>query len=181
MASTQETNNSGFSLLFMVLSLIEEGISSPRSIIQTLEEKFAGYGISSDHIKRKLTYANRQGYLKRYGEDKRPHFQLSETGGQRLAQLHFQSLRFDPEKWDQQWRILIFDIPEQKRAVRDMVRRLVKQVGMRKLQRSVWVTPLDCEKQFEVLGRAFGIRQNMMIILTRNLPGADELRRYWKL
>lgn len=181
MTSTQETNNSGFSLLFMVLSVIGEGISSPRTIIQTLEEKLPDNKLNPDLIKRKLSYASRHGYLKRYGDYKRPHYQLSEAGEQRLAQLHFHSLRFDSEAWDQQWRILIFDIPEEKRALRDMLRRLVKQVGMRKLQRSVWVTPLDCEEQFTRLCRAFDIQQYVMLIVSRHLPGSTLSKKHWNL
>lgn len=181
MVRADEIHNAEFNLLFMVLETAGEGISSPRTIIQTLEKKFSDHVLNHNLIKRKLAYAHRQGYLNRYGDDKHPHYQLSEAGEQRLAQLTFQSLRFDPKKWDQCWRILIFDIPEPKRAVRDMVRRLVKQAGMRKLQRSVWVTPFDCEKQFEILCRAYNIKQYLLLVETRNLPDYLGLRKYWNL
>lgn len=42
--------------------------------------------------------------------------------------------------WDGKWRIVIFDIPEQKRLVRDLFRRNLKKWGFKNLQKSVWIS-----------------------------------------
>ncbi|MDD5290221.1 MAG: CRISPR-associated endonuclease Cas2 [Patescibacteria group bacterium] len=47
------------------------------------------------------------------------------------------------QKWDGQWRILIFDIPENKRRFRDNMRQSLLNLGFIKLQKSVWITPYD--------------------------------------
>src|SRR5512145_2318709 len=41
-------------------------------------------------------------------------------------------------KWDQKWRLIIFDVPENNRAVRDRLRRYLSSQGLGILQASVW-------------------------------------------
>lgn len=45
--------------------------------------------------------------------------------------------------WDGKWRIIIFDIPEDKRLIRDLLRQRLKKWGFAQLQKSVWVTKKD--------------------------------------
>jgi len=55
---------------------------------------------------------------------------------------------YDPpnEKWDGYWRILIFDIPEKFRQLRDDLRVLINILGFKQLQKSVWITPYKIPK-----------------------------------
>lgn len=55
------------------------------------------------------------------------------------------------EKWDGKWRIVIFDIPEQKRVVRNMFRRRLKDWGFQRWQQSVWVTKRNVTKKLKLL------------------------------
>lgn len=45
------------------------------------------------------------------------------------------------QKWDGRWRMILFDIPEKKRRLRDDLRHVLKCLAFKELQRSVWVTP----------------------------------------
>ncbi len=51
-----------------------------------------------------------------------------------------------PKRWDGRWRIVMFDIWERRRSVRDRLRRLLERIGFVQLQQSVWVYPYDCEE-----------------------------------
>lgn len=44
------------------------------------------------------------------------------------------------EQWDGKWRIVIWDIPEQKRIIRNLFRRNLKKWGFKHLQKSVWIS-----------------------------------------
>lgn len=48
--------------------------------------------------------------------------------------------KFDESKWDGKWRMVIFDIPEDKRGIRDLFRRRLKSWGFQNWQQSVWIT-----------------------------------------
>ena len=45
------------------------------------------------------------------------------------------------EKWDGYWRIVIFDIPNKLKRMREALRDLLKGLGFQKLQNSVWIYP----------------------------------------
>lgn len=49
----------------------------------------------------------------------------------------------DVKKWDGKWRIVIFDIPEEKRVIRNLFRRNLKKWGFKQLQKSVWISKKD--------------------------------------
>lgn len=48
--------------------------------------------------------------------------------------------QFEDKDWDGKWRVVIFDIPEEKRVIRNLFRRNLKKWGFKHLQKSVWVS-----------------------------------------
>lgn len=48
-------------------------------------------------------------------------------------------------------RVLVFDVPEDKRSLRDAFRRHIKLLGFKKHQQSVWVSHYSCEDWLEQL------------------------------
>ena len=58
----------------------------------------------------------------------------------KLGKESLNDFNLDDQPWDGKWRLVIFDIPETQRAVRDLFRRRLKDWGFRNFQQSVWVT-----------------------------------------
>ena len=75
-------------------------------------------------------------------KEKKIHLQLTEKG-RKFIKEHREAGRRYPRRWDNKWRIVIFDIPEQKRSARDRLRRYLKTLGFGKVQRSIWLSPYD--------------------------------------
>ncbi len=50
-----------------------------------------------------------------------------------------------PKKWDGIWRVVVFDVPEVKKNIRDELRRGIRLYGFHQLQQSVWVYPYPCD------------------------------------
>lgn len=46
----------------------------------------------------------------------------------------------DETKWDGKWIVVVFDIPEQKRLIRNIFRRFLKKLGFKQLQKSVFIS-----------------------------------------
>lgn len=63
---------------------------------------------------------------------------------------------------DGKWKMIIFDIPEEKRNIRDYLRVKLKQLGFKKWQNSIWVTPFEIPeevtKELKTLSERFFIR-----------------------
>lgn len=70
----------------------------------------------------------------------------------------------EPKVWDGKWRIVIFDIPEQKRLVRDLFRRNLKKWGFKYLQKSVWISKRDVFEKLSIYVKDLGIERWVTVI-----------------
>ena len=71
---------------------------------------------------------------------------------------------FDESKWDGKWRIVIFDIPENKKVIRNLFRRNLKKWGFKKWQQSVWISKMDVTQKVKDLIDGVGISSWVAII-----------------
>lgn len=61
-----------------------------------------------------------------------------------------------PEKWDGKWRIVIFDIPEFNKQLRDTLRLKLRQLGLIELQKSVFIHPYECRNEIDFVIELYG-------------------------
>ena len=64
-----------------------------------------------------------------------------------------------PKYWDLKWRVVVFDIPEDLRTVREILRTYLRQLGFYQLQRSVFVIPYECNDELDFLIELYDIRK----------------------
>ncbi len=94
-----------------------------------------------------------------------------------------QSLLFDPDKlkivppkrWDQKWRIVMFDIPETKKSARNALRLKLRELGFQEFQRSVFIHPHECEKEINFIVEFFEVRPYVRLITAEKLTNEAEL------
>lgn len=86
-----------------------------------------------------------------------------------------------PEKWDGQWRIVLFDIPEKRRRVRDAFRHHLKQLGFYEFQKSVFVHPYDCSNEIEYLIEFYQARKFIRFIIANSIDNELHLKSYFGL
>ena len=68
------------------------------------------------------------------------------------------------EKWDGKYRIVIWDIPERKRVVRNLFRRRLKDWGFKAWQRSVWISKRNVTERLRNLVKELGLEKYIAII-----------------
>lgn len=106
--------------------------------------------------------------------------ELTEKGAKKLAEWRHHDYKLPrPEVWDGKWRILIFDIPEKKRWLRDRVRDILLVVGFKRLQKSVWVYPFDCEDFIMLLKADFKIGKDLLYLIVEGLENDRNLRDHF--
>lgn len=71
--------------------------------------------------------------------------------------------------WDGKWRVVIFDIPEQKRRIRDQFRRKLKHWGFKNWQQSVWVCKADVTDKLRSLMEELGIGKWVAVLESDNV------------
>jgi len=86
-----------------------------------------------------------------------------------------------PNKWDKKWRILIFDIKEVRKGLRDKVRNTLISIGFVRLQNSVWVYPYDCEDLITLLKADFAIGKEVLYIIADKIENEKSLLEYFCL
>lgn len=86
-----------------------------------------------------------------------------------------------PNKWNGRWHIVIFDIPEKKRALRNSVRNHLVRFGFVKLQGSVWVYPYDCEEIITLLKADLRVGKEMLYIVASHIEMDKQLRAQFEL
>lgn len=67
-------------------------------------------------------------------------YKLTEKGFDELS-LEFAFFRYLKNTWDGKWRIISYEIPENKREIRDRLRREMQGWGLGPWHRSFWLTP----------------------------------------
>ena len=107
---------------------------------------------------------------------------LTSEGKKRLEQIERIEFKVKiPKKWDGKWRVLIFDIKERKRLIRDKIRVTLNFIGFIRLQNSVWVYPYDCEDLITLLKADFGVGREVLYIIADKIENDKVLRNHFKL
>lgn len=91
---------------------------------------------------------------------------LTDKGKEKAILAQLQS---SDEKWDGKWRVVIFDIPEKRRTVRDLLRHNLKNWGFTPWQQSVWVTRRNCTNALRKYIKQIGIEDWVMVLETDNI------------
>jgi CRISPR-associated endonuclease Cas2 len=132
----------------------------------------------TDSIRTARSRLIRYGLLKWEGNKLR----LTEAGKKKLRSLELRDYKITrPKKWDGRWRILIFDIPEKRKSLREKLRRTLVAVGFVRLQDSVWIFPHDCEDLITLLKADFKIGKDMLYMIVDSLEYDQQIRTKFDL
>lgn len=86
-----------------------------------------------------------------------------------------------PKRWDKKWRLLIFDIAEQRRPARVKIRKTLIALGFVRLQDSVWAYPYDCEDFIALLKADLKIGKDVLYIIADKVENDGWLRQKFGL
>ena len=130
-------------------------------------------------------------YLKRYsdsglfesGGGPKKEYRLTEKGLAKLIGIKFKNLSVNnAKKWDHNWRLIIFDVPEKTKFIREILRRKLKYCCFFHLQKSVFVFPYECEKEMQSLCDFLQIEDSLLVIKTECLgKKEEEIKKFFNL
>ncbi len=106
------------------------------------------------------------------------------TQGRKYAESVGSIIRIRPHvpmRWDKKWRIVIFDVWERRRDVRNRLRSLLQSNGFIKIQNSVWVYPYPCEELFAFLRADLRLGLGMLYIVAEEIENDRRLRKHFGL
>lgn len=117
-------------------------------------------------------YASLKAYVRKEfteGEKMKPSYAKASEGHSRVRE------------WDGRWRIVLFDIPESKRPLRDYVRGVLKRQGFREFQRSMWIYPHKLPSFISKFLADPQMRRYTRVITSYDIDYDEDLRRLFRL
>lgn len=132
-------------------------------------------GLNSKTIKQTIFKMKSHGWIKK-------DMKLTSEGKERLKNVLPTLLV--KRKWDGNWYLVIFDIPETLHRKRDILREKLKGLGFGQLQQSVWISPLNYLNLLEKI--VFDLQLGFYVIFSQtNKLGRENSQelaeRIWKL
>ena len=107
---------------------------------------------------------------------------LTKKGSELSARYELVDLEIEkPKKWDKKWRVIIFDVEEKKRRLRDLLRLNLDRLGFVKLQNSVWVFPYECEELIFLLKTKFFIDSDVLYMEVNRIENEKWLKEVFGL
>ncbi len=139
-------------------------------------------GFDPFQINKTLKRLTKQEYLDKKLDEKLEKYRLAQKCIDKINFLKLESakLELQSKKWDGYWRVIIFDIPEEKRQIRNVFREKIYEWEFYKLQNSVFVYSFACEKEVGNIARILGIENCVLILKTKHLGYAESrVRRFF--
>ncbi|HEY4518209.1 MAG TPA: hypothetical protein VJG48_01130 [Candidatus Paceibacterota bacterium] len=96
--------------------------------------------------------------------------------GERCLAMYLLTRPNKPKRWDGKWRIIIFDIWEKRRRMRDLLREEIRTYGFVKVQNSVWAYPYDCEEFVALLKTDLNVGRGLLFLLVERIEDDHILR-----
>ena len=86
-----------------------------------------------------------------------------------------------PKRWDGRWRIVIFDIKESRKRIREQLRNTLRQIGFLKLQNSTWIYPYDCEDLISLVKTDFKLGKDVLYLIVEKLENDWQFLKIFNL
>ena len=168
-----------------VLDFAEE-VKDPMGIVSRSYKNM--YGWTPNQYKRHnfnhLVWRSlKTGYIEKVVKDGMPYLHLTSYGKSRIER-DFPLLAIQRGKWDKKWRIVIFDIEEVSRQIRERFRHKLKELGFGMLQESVFISPYDIAKDFAEFIESQGLSEAAYVLEVSNIVVGDMkslANRVWNL
>lgn len=107
---------------------------------------------------------------------------LTHEGKKMALRYNLATLTLKKSKvWDGRWRVVMYDVPEEKRALREDLLRTLKRLGFYELQQSVLVFPYECRKELEFFIEAYDAREYIRYMEADYIDDATEVKKPFKL
>lgn len=104
------------------------------------------------------------------------YFRITKKGKNKLDTLKLEGTdALVPTSWDGFWRIIILDIPENRKNERESLRYLLKKANFVCVKNTVWISPLPYENLFTNIKNDLGLSTELMIIVTNKLDEQTSL------
>lgn len=86
-----------------------------------------------------------------------------------------------PTKWDGKWRMVFFDVEELERGKRDLFRKWLVRLGLRRMQKRVWVHPYPLDDEIKFLREIVRVPHGVKLVTAERIENDEDLKDWFDL
>lgn len=85
------------------------------------------------------------------------------------------------KEWDRKWRLIFFDIPEEKKKFRDSFRYHLQKLGLVEFQRSSFISPFPCFREVEKIAEHLQLKDHIVFVTAETLSNEFHFKQRFEL
>lgn len=149
--------------------------SLQNEVKNTIESSYKSKNRPEYAISRSIKNLVSLGLIECFSSERQPFFRLSKEGKKKINSNALDNdTALVSNSWDGFWRIIILDLPEDRKNEREALRYLLKKAGFVCLKNSVWVSVYPYEHLFTGIKKDLNLSTEMMIIVTNKIDEETE-------
>ena len=172
-------------ILLLLLSGVALGLThSPKQYFKIIDEIANEWkGISKPRFKRSIKKLYNSGMLKEVKNKDGTISVILSGKGKKTAEVYsLDNLKIGrPKKWDGNWRVVIFDIPERIKKVREALRMHLRNLRFYELQKSVFICPFPCAEEIKQIIDFYNVSEYVRILMSHSIDNENELREKFEI
>lgn len=106
---------------------------------------------------------------------------LTEKGRNKTLLFKLEELKPKIQKWDGMWRMVFFDVEEDRRKKRNDLRKYLRKLGLKQMQQSVFVGPFDVSEEVKYLREVLDVPHSVKLGLLKEIENEEDLKRWFGL
>ncbi len=107
---------------------------------------------------------------------------LSEKGKNKILKYDLDKIEIKkPARWDKLWRLVVFDIPEDKNLGRKALAAKLKELGFYPMQKSVFIHPYECKDEINFITEMFELAPYVRFLRVKDVDIELDLKDRFRL
>lgn len=164
----------------LVVGFITIALAAPNAV-QVFKYFQPKNAYERERIKNSLRRLEARGLIKQK-DHMDGYYVLTTKGKARAQRYQLENMQVERQKkWDGKWRLVMFDVPHEKRMARQAINFALKKIGCVHYQKSVFITPYPCKKEIDFIGDVFGVREHIRIVVAESIEGDKKFKSKFEL
>ncbi len=150
------------------------------SLIQLMDK----FGVSESSVRGAIFRMVQKNLLKVRKIGNKSFYSLTELGKRRIEDGVKRVYTTQSQSWDGLWRILTYSFPEEKRELRNIIRKELNWTGFGVISNSTWVSPNSLEEQIMEMIETYKIEDHIFLFSAASIVSHDNesiINKGWDL
>ena len=165
--------------------LLAVAIAAPNAIklLQPLLKKYGeeGHDYDQKDVEKVTQKILKDHYVEIYSKNGKDYLRLTNKGRRQLIEYNIDTIAIKDQKWDGNWRLVMFDIPEKYKSARNVLRRKLREIGFVKMQKSAWICPYECQEEIAFISETYLVQPFVNYFVVSKVDNERSLRTIFGL